>query len=537
MSSRGTRRRPRRGVLTAGLGAAALVLGGLAAGAVALVEWRGLFDYRSPYLVRVEPGPETPRLTERVILFVVDGLRADVARSLPTFARLGAEGSFLIARTAQPSLSRPGWAALLTGAPPEISEVTTNRHEGPVRADSVLDAAARAGLPTALVGTGGWREMFGDVVGTGRYVPDDDEGVSDPAVGRRALRVLAEADPALLVVHLPDVDRRGHESGVGRAYRRAARRADAIIAEIAASAGPGTTLVLTADHGHLDAGGHGGPEEEVTRTPLVLHGPGLLPGARGEVAQADVAPLVAALLGLPRPAHATGELPAGLLDAAPEQRAAIEEAQASVAARFYERATAAVGGTGDTAAAFGRAREEKTRHDVLARLPLVLLALAALANAVVLATRRLDGVAIAAGTVAFGGALAGLWLARGLSLSFSQFNSEAEIASFLGGRALDGAVAALAGGAATGLVAGARGRRDAFRAGLGTAAWAMLALALGVAAFVVVYGWSFTWRLPDLSAAFAQFMALLTMATVGAVAWAAGLVAAAAARLTAARRG
>ena len=62
------------------------------------------------------------------------------------------------------------------------------------------------------------------------------------------------------------------------------------------------TVIVTADHGHVSRGGHGGAEPEVSSVPLVLAGKGIVPGASARNAQlVDVAPTVAALLGVPAP--------------------------------------------------------------------------------------------------------------------------------------------------------------------------------------------------------------------------------------------
>ncbi len=516
--------------------ASLIALAGVGVGArfLADFEWGRVVDYRTPYAFGIEPGGETPRLVDRVVLVVVDGLRLDEAQDLSTFRSLGEQGSFVVSRTSQPSLSLPGWTALTTGAPPEVSGVTTNSYEGRVEIDSLFDSASRSGVTTAVAGDDGWEQLYGDVVDAGFYVTDAE--AADPRIGREALRLLRVEDPALLVVHLRDVDERGHESGVGDAYRAAAMRADRIIGRIVEAAGESTAFVLTSDHGHLEAGGHGGPEDEITRTPLVLYGDGLVPGARGEVHQSDVAPTVAALLGISRPTHAVGSLRVELLDADEEERALIEEAHEEVAGRFFERATAVLAGRGRSAAAFENAREERLRHDLLARLPIALALIGVLAVGLTLSTRRVDGAAIALGAVVFFAAWAALFFGRGLTFSFSHFNTEDQVRAFLLARMVDAGIAIVVGGLAAGLVTGRR-RTGAFRAGLGVAAWVLFILGLAVTGFLTIFGWGFTWRLPNLSAGFAQFLALLTMFAVGLGAGLAALAAAGTARLVRPRSG
>jgi hypothetical protein len=500
-----------------GVVVALLALGavGLGARVFAEYQWNRFVGYQSPYLFQISPGPETPPLTDEVVIVVVDGLRNDVARQLPTFQRVAEDGSFLTARTSQPSLSLPGWTLLTSGAPPEISGVTTNWYEGHVEVDSLFTSGERAGVTTSIVGHSAWEQLYGEVVTEGWFGGKDDAS-SDEEVGRQAIRVIRRLHPELLLVHLPDVDNTGHALGVGPEYQQAAERADAIIARILEEAGTDATIILTSDHGHIDAGGHGGAEDVVTTTPLVVAGPGTVIGATGEVSQADVAPTVAALLGLSRPTHATGTVLEGLLDVNKPQRDEIHDAHAQVAERFFGRAAWVVGGEAHEAASFERAQERKARRSALVRFPLVVLTLVAASILVVLATRRLHGGALIAGVAVFAAAWAGLFFGRDLTLSFSQFNTEAQIEGFLLARTVDSVIAALAAGLVIGLIAGRRRAEGWFRLGAGLAAWILLLLGALVGAFIVVYGWSFDEGLPNLTAAFAEYMALLAMLGVGA---------------------
>src|SRR5207249_4355896 len=131
-----------------------------------------------------------------------------------------------------PSLSLPGWTFLTTGAPPEVSGVTTNWFEGPERIDSIFAEARRAGLSVDIVGSPDWKQLYGDVVPNGWY-HGGPEGDADPAAGREALRVLAAGQPALMLLYLPDVDSRSHEHGsLSPQALAAARRASDIIVRV-----------------------------------------------------------------------------------------------------------------------------------------------------------------------------------------------------------------------------------------------------------------------------------------------------------------
>src|SRR5262249_50529450 len=85
------------------------------------------------------------------------------------------------------------------------------------------------------------------------------------------------------------------------------------------------TLIITADHGHRDAGGHGGDEPECISVPLVAVGAGVSPGQFGPARLVDVAPTIAALLGLPFPAASQGQPLVDMLELEPPTQAALLE--------------------------------------------------------------------------------------------------------------------------------------------------------------------------------------------------------------------
>ena len=167
---------------------------------------------------------------------------------------------------------------------------------------------------------------------------------------------------------------------------------------------------------------------------------------------------------------------------------------------------------------FNIARQDRMRHDVLARLPIALGVIAAAALALTFASHRLDGDAIIGGTATFFAVWAALFFGRGLTFSFSHFNTEDQVETFLLMRLLDTLLALLVAGLVTGLIAGRRQRAGAFVTGLGTAAWTMLVIGMGVGVFLTIFGWAWNWRLPELAAGFGQFLALLGMFGVGSAA-------------------
>ena len=326
--------------------AAAVMLGRRALG------WNNELAVTSP-LARVAPvldDPRTPRLARRVVLVVIDGLRADEA-DLPWLDELADRGSRTIARAPYPTVSRPNYVTILTGVPPRDSGVRANRVDAPVVVDTLMDRVRAAGLAGAAASAVGrlaarWRRATAARAGGagrssgGRFAPpppltwpfDDARRVDSLDSLGPILAELVASDAALVPVLVLDVDRAGHRSGVGAAYRAAAAAVDAMLRTALARVDlTHDAVIVTADHGHVAPGGHGGIEREVTHVPLVLAGAGVVPGATAVDAQlVDVAPTAAALLGVAAPGHAEGRTLVELLALAPAaaaRRSAVVQAR------------------------------------------------------------------------------------------------------------------------------------------------------------------------------------------------------------------
>jgi hypothetical protein len=133
--------------------------------------WNQVVTYRSPYVSAPGSVPtspttmwvpadlkpsfdaSTPVIAGRVVLVIVDGMRDDVSRSqMNTLNRLRTYGSDVALTVPQPSLSYPNWTTILTGAPQEISGVTTNWFKGRAPAPTIMDLAQEAGRRVVVVG-------------------------------------------------------------------------------------------------------------------------------------------------------------------------------------------------------------------------------------------------------------------------------------------------------------------------------------------------------------------------------------------------
>jgi hypothetical protein len=349
---------PTRQVVIAAL--TLLVLGGVGAVQAGLAGGEFMFDLEQerPALTRVAPAvfdPHTPRLARRVFVVIIDGLRADKSYELPFIDNLRRRGVDAEAQSHYPTWSRPNYVSILTGVPPSASGVRTNHHSTPVALDSLMDRAKGAGLVTAMA-------TDYDVLPrlflrtreprTGEVVPavvtsddDDDRHIDEDAddldvVNDKEIAAAVRAPDAnlespfddaryapwpggfseagdaltagngeLVVMLLGAVDVAGHaHGGNSEQYRDAALIADHALSRALAGVDlERDAIIITADHGHTNRGGHGGTEPEVMTVPFIAVGAGIKQGAGVIDARLiDIAPTVSALLGIAAPGHGLG---------------------------------------------------------------------------------------------------------------------------------------------------------------------------------------------------------------------------------------
>lgn len=491
------------------------IASGQIAGRLAARAWSSVVDYASPYTftAKTEPGPERDW---RVVLVVVDGLGIDASRRMPGLNGLRAVGADLVAAAGLPSYSRPGRANLVTGAPPEIHGATTNRHRRVVTLDNLFRGVSRTKGDVAIVGTELWRSLFGPdlerafVLDSG---PKDTPGAFDsvlPAMYRfewDGLRTLLARQPRVGVLDLVAPDYAAHEFGAASPrYALACGTADRVLQYLLDEVDLWRTLVVvTADHGHLAEGGHGGDEPEVVRVPLVLAGRGIRAGARGAARQTDVAPTIAALLGLPIPAGSEGRVLTEVLDfeGDVELRRSILEREAAQKAAFREdlaRSLDVPEADPDTARAQRLLRDQGGRV-----LPGALVLVAAFL-AVAWACRESPAARLLAACagVTLQEIFFRLLLAKdGIRLSLSAINNEEHVKPYFAGVVLRAGLATLAALAIVVLVAARRGSAgDAAFSGLAAAYGTTLFLVLRVLVVYWSQGLSMTWRVGSIGRGF-----------------------------------
>lgn len=409
---------PTRHVVSAAL--TLLVVGTIAAVQAARAGGSFMHDLElvQPALAKIDPVIEdshTPRLARRVFLVIVDGLRLDKSYELPFLDELRRRGVDAEATAQFPTWSRPNYVAILTGVPPSASGVRTNHHATPVQLDALMDRVRAAGL-SAASGTdydvlprlflrppsgasrvgieididqqdvrdvedpaalGAVRAPDADLAS-----PFDDARYAPWAGGfSEAGAALAAGNAELVVLLVGVVDAAGHQhGGDSPEYRFAAETADRALARALGRVDlTQDAIIVIADHGHTDSGGHGGLEPEVVTVPLIAAGAGIDPsGTPRDAHLIDIAPTVAALLAIPSPGHGLGRTLTEILtldEAAATRRRSADDTRLTM--------TRAIVGASEIDAAID------VLEDRALRLGLVLIStVLAIAFAVVLIRRR-----------------------------------------------------------------------------------------------------------------------------------------------------
>lgn len=265
-------------------------------------------------------------------------------------------GTFGVSHTRVPTESRPGHVALIAGLYEDVSAVTTGWKLNPVNFDSVFNRSHHTwswGSPDilpmfeqgAVPGRvdafmyGAEEEDFSqDATHLDHWVFDHVKELFDEAHRNRTLKDALKQDQVVFFLHLLGLDTTGHSyRPYSKEYLHNLKIVDQGVKEVTELIDRfyndgRTAYVFTADHGMSDWGSHGDGHPNNTRTPLIAWGSGVAkpevhagtvaPGhdeyssdwfldhvRRHDVSQADVAALMAYLVGLEFPANSVGELP------------------------------------------------------------------------------------------------------------------------------------------------------------------------------------------------------------------------------------
>ena len=256
-----------------------------------------------------------PRRPRRTVVAVIDGLTGVDARRLLAMQRLHAQGRCTLTDVGLPSVSRPVYAVISSGVEQARSGVRNNDETAPARVDSIWQRARAAGLTVSYRSElAWWGELF-------------PQGFQRATVGAASDDLFAAPfTDDLTLVHPVYIDDLSHDHGrTSPQVQRALRRLDDELTRALDGLDLTRDLaVITADHGHRDEGGHGGPGPDITRVVTCFAGPGVRRDrSYPHLDTRDLAPTLAVLLGVPIPRHAAMRRDPGSMLSAVVDRSAI----------------------------------------------------------------------------------------------------------------------------------------------------------------------------------------------------------------------
>lgn len=528
-------------LLVAGL----LLALGTAYGAYQLAgySWNQVVDYRSPF---VDIDPDTTRVDNpgedrRTVLVIIDGLTDAASRSMSSMERLRARGADVSLTVPQPSLSFPTWTTIMSGAPQQISGVTTNWYERRVEVETLLDVALAEGRTTVVAGPTDLDLLFGAAAADRSAFTDwVSDSYMSAGIVDDALRMDAEVDGAgLVIVLFPDVDEAGHAYGAASPeYAEMVAAVDLDLERLITGLDDGETVFcITPDHGHVATGGHGGWEAPVVGTSCVFAGPGVRHASMTAELQ-DVAPTLAVLSGMSTPGHARGF---AITSALTQPDSPAVEADTARAGRFAKQYAGIVhpsaepvdppSSATDARVLYAASDVERLDQDRSGRLaPFV--GVVALLLALILLTglrswRAL--VSATAGAITYFAVYNSLFfLVHGYAWSLSAFNEESMVEAFFNGRMVEAVIAGLIGCAVAAAIYPLLRREPKpprrpylsgwLALGVVTTLIIQTVLVLQVAIFWRAWGAAVVWRLPEMQAGFKYDLDLIQLTALGAVA-------------------
>lgn len=260
----------------------------------------------------------TAATTHHVIVFGTDGTRWDKLQQAdaPTLKSLIASGyasrTWLYAEPMAPTVSGPGWATNLTGVWPDKHKVLDNGFGGNNLATyhDFLSRAEETKPSLKTYAAVDWKPIGTTILGSAidkkETLDGDTDGypVDDAKIATDASSYIKANGPDASFVYFGNVDEAGHEhGGASQQYLAAIATMDRQIGQVIAAVKARPTysqetwdFIVTTDHGHTDAGGHGGNSWQERQSFVIANGAHQTPSVKPR--NVDVARTALADLGI-----------------------------------------------------------------------------------------------------------------------------------------------------------------------------------------------------------------------------------------------
>lgn len=317
---------------------------------------RSIDSYRSPLRgVSIDPQETTPPYTHKVVLVIISGLGYDnaLALNLPMFERLRQTGAEAAVQSEPPTYTQTAWATLISGAPPETNDAPPVQQPTealyPLEVDTLFNRARQAGYQTALFGHADWERLIPAEMIDQKFFLNASGAQVDELLLETAMPAIKDNETELVILQFTQLEFAAGQLGglEGPAYRQAADQINAYLEKISSAIDlSDAVLIVTADHGLTEDGGHGGNEVEVIWQPVVMIGENVVPGSYSDIHQTDLAPTIATLLGLAPPTLSQGRILAEMLRLSQVDQAVLQLNLARQKMALTRAYAAQVGGEG-----------------------------------------------------------------------------------------------------------------------------------------------------------------------------------------------
>lgn len=256
--------------------------------------------------------------TSRVVLIVIDALRFDTACSHMGYMQHLVESEVAAryeVRSEVPALSRPLYETILTGTPPIVHGIHSNRTVRLSTQQSLFHLAKSNGKKTAAAAYHWVSELYNsapfqvmqDRIQLDTELPIEnglfyfEDHYPDSHLFTEASWLMKQKEPDFLYIHPMNVDDDGHKfTADSKEYRNRVLSVDALLSMfLPLCQERGYDVIVTADHGMTADGNHGGNTVADRHVPLFIVSDKVAAETSDKlISQLEIAPLVCRLLGI-----------------------------------------------------------------------------------------------------------------------------------------------------------------------------------------------------------------------------------------------